>query len=137
MASYNLISLVSNGSFEGLHALEDISLRHNHIHHIESGAFLALEHLRTVNLVENYLRQIFSDIFSRNLYMTDVLLGTNLFHSIPYMNYSSHYNLSIIDFSRNQIKSSLFICCPVEPNIFSFLMHNNILSHMLTFRQSY
>ncbi len=129
--SWNLIDEVRKNDLRGLHSLEKLSLRGNHISSIDALSFRDLSSLKTLNLMGNKLEEWSSNIthafrsslevlnLSDNLItqvtgtmfdramprLRDLLLDVNAMNRIDDDAFASLQNLRVLSLNRNLLKS--------------------------------
>ncbi|XP_062319868.1 adhesion G protein-coupled receptor A3 [Osmerus eperlanus] len=108
--SNNKISLVRNGSFYGLAALEKLDLRNNLISTLEPGAFRGLLSLRRLDLSNNRIGCLSPEMFIDLGNLSKLYLSGNIFYSLPAGLFTNLLSLRVLNFSTE----SLFCDCQLE-----------------------
>ncbi|XP_041464713.1 toll-like receptor 3 [Lytechinus variegatus] len=126
----NLIVHLKNNSFDNLTQLATLNIRLNLISKLDTGAFSPLTRLEILDLTGNMLTQLPDGLFDSNSFLSRLVLTSNCFKTVPSNTLMTHLdqlrylslgrnaimevnftafqflkNLSVIDFSGNNIAS--------------------------------
>ncbi|XP_054768129.2 toll-like receptor 3 [Lytechinus pictus] len=105
----NLLSKLSNRSFNGLPNLVSLNLQSNKVgDNIEKGAFCSLPKLNAIQLSNNGITSVPSDLFSKNRRLQKVNLANNKLESFPIDVLESLDTLQFVDVSDNLITNLHF-----------------------------
>ncbi|KAL6486992.1 hypothetical protein MHYP_G00036180 [Metynnis hypsauchen] len=108
--SSNKISMVKNGSFFSLHALERLDLRSNLISTVEPGAFRGLAMLKRLDLSNNRIGCLSPEMFLDLGSLSKLNVSGNIFSTLPEGLFVHLNSLRILHFSTDY----LFCDCQLE-----------------------
>ncbi|XP_791913.4 slit homolog 3 protein [Strongylocentrotus purpuratus] len=109
--SVNKLTVLYNGSFQGVPNVTLLNLQVNPINSIQSRTFWKLTKLSTLIIIGNNLDYIPPKIFLKNLLLTKLLLNGNHLEAVPHEAFSDIPNLSNVELAGNKIKSLNFEGC--------------------------
>ncbi|XP_048126309.1 adhesion G protein-coupled receptor A3 [Alosa alosa] len=101
--SHNKISLLKNGSFFGLAALEKLDLRNNLISRLEPGAFRGLAALKRLDLSNNRIGCLSPEMFLGLGNLTKLNLSGNIFSTLPDGLFAHLLSLRALHFSTDSV----------------------------------
>ncbi|XP_065603223.1 adhesion G protein-coupled receptor A2 [Cyrtonyx montezumae] len=103
LLSNNKITVLQNGSFFGLWALEKLDLKNNLISTVQPGAFLGLPELKRLDLSNNRIGCLSAGVFQGLSNLLRLNMSGNIFSSLPPGVFDELPSLKVVDFSTEHL----------------------------------
>ncbi|KAL2296334.1 hypothetical protein Nmel_018635 [Mimus melanotis] len=103
MLSNNKITVLENGSFFGLRALEKLDLKNNLISTVQPGAFLGLPELKRLDLSNNRIGCLSASVFQGLPSLLRLNMSGNIFSSLPPGVFDELPSLKVVDFATEYL----------------------------------
>ncbi|XP_071585128.1 adhesion G protein-coupled receptor A2 [Heliangelus exortis] len=103
LLSNNKITVLENGSFFGLWALEKLDLKNNLISTVQPGAFLGLPELKRLDLSNNRIGCLSASVFQGLPNLLRLNMSGNIFSSLPPGVFDELPSLKVVDFSTEYL----------------------------------
>lgn len=131
--SYNSISVVERGAFDGLKDLKYLQLNNNLLHTLQYGCFLALKNLRTLQLANNTIEMV-EGLFNGLNSLQVLNLSNNSITELPIMAILSDlHSLLDLDISNNYLTElqTAYIAWDLKHLNSLYLQNNRFQCHHL------
>ncbi|XP_059346639.1 adhesion G protein-coupled receptor A2 [Ammospiza nelsoni] len=99
----NKITMLENGSFFGLRALEKLDLKNNLISTVQPGAFLGLPELKRLDLSNNRIGCLSASVFQGLHNLLRLNMSGNIFSSLPPGVFDELPSLKVVDFATEYL----------------------------------
>ncbi|XP_038016349.1 adhesion G protein-coupled receptor A2-like isoform X2 [Motacilla alba alba] len=99
----NKITVLENGSFFGLRALEKLDLKNNLISTVQPGAFLGLPELKRLDLSNNRIGCLSASVFQGLPNLLRLNMSGNIFSSLPPGVFDELPSLKVVDFATEYL----------------------------------
>ncbi|XP_017687422.1 PREDICTED: adhesion G protein-coupled receptor A2 [Lepidothrix coronata] len=103
LLSNNKITVLENGSFFGLRALEKLDLKNNLISTVQPGAFLGLPELKRLDLSNNRIGCLSASVFQGLPNLLRLNMSGNIFSSLPPGVFDELPSLKVVDFATEYL----------------------------------
>ncbi|KAM8794520.1 adhesion G protein-coupled receptor A2 [Eudromia elegans] len=103
LLSNNRITVLQNGSFFGLRALQKLDLRNNLISTVQPGAFLGLPELKRLDLSNNRIGCLSGGVFRGLAALVRLNVSGNIFSSLPAGVFDELPSLKVVDFATEHL----------------------------------
>ncbi|NXC39238.1 AGRA2 protein, partial [Penelope pileata] len=103
LLSNNKITVLQNGSFFGLRALEKLDLKNNLISTVQPGAFLGLPELKRLDLSNNRIGCLSAGVFQGLSSLLRLNMSGNIFSSLPPDVFDELPSLKAVDFATEYL----------------------------------
>ncbi|XP_072213243.1 adhesion G protein-coupled receptor A2 [Excalfactoria chinensis] len=103
LLSNNKITVLQNGSFFGLRALEKLDLKNNLISTVQPGAFLGLPELKRLDLSNNRIGCLSASVFQGLTNLLRLNMSGNIFSSLPPGVFDELPSLKVVDFATEYL----------------------------------
>ncbi|XP_056364720.1 adhesion G protein-coupled receptor A2-like [Oenanthe melanoleuca] len=103
LLSNNKITVLENGSFFGLRALEKLDLKNNLISTVQPGAFLGLPDLKRLDLSNNRIGCLSASVFQGLPNLLRLNMSGNIFSSLPPGVFDELPSLKVVDFATEYL----------------------------------
>uniref|UniRef100_A0A8B9DEY1 Adhesion G protein-coupled receptor A2 n=1 Tax=Anser cygnoides TaxID=8845 RepID=A0A8B9DEY1_ANSCY len=103
LLSNNKITVLENGSFFGLRALEKLDLKNNLISTVQPGAFLGLPELKRLDLSNNRIGCLSASVFQGLSSLLRLNMSGNIFSSLPPGVFDELPSLKVVDFATEYL----------------------------------
>ncbi|XP_062453060.1 adhesion G protein-coupled receptor A2 isoform X1 [Rhea pennata] len=103
LLSNNKITVLKNGSFYGLRALEKLDLKNNLISTVQPGAFLGLPELRRLDLSNNRIGCLSASVFQGLSNLVRLNMSGNIFSSLQPGVFDELPSLKVVDFATEYL----------------------------------
>ncbi|XP_064896947.1 adhesion G protein-coupled receptor A2 [Columba livia] len=103
LLSNNKITVLENGSFFGLQALEKLDLKNNLISTVQPGAFLGLPELKRLDLSNNRIGCLSASVFQGLPNLLRLNVSGNIFSSLPPGVFDELPSLKVVDFATEYL----------------------------------
>ncbi|XP_064256510.1 adhesion G protein-coupled receptor A2 [Passer domesticus] len=103
LLSNNKITVLENGSFFGLRALEKLDLKNNLISTVQPGAFLGLPELKRLDLSNNRIGCLSASVFQGLPSLLRLNMSGNIFSSLPPGVFDELPSLKVVDFATEYL----------------------------------
>uniref|UniRef100_A0A452IZT0 Adhesion G protein-coupled receptor A2 n=1 Tax=Gopherus agassizii TaxID=38772 RepID=A0A452IZT0_9SAUR len=103
LLSNNKITVLKNGSFFGLHALEKLDLKNNLISTIQPGAFLGLSELKRLDISNNRIGCLSASVFQGLTNLLRLNVSGNIFSSLQPGIFDELPSLKVVDFATEYL----------------------------------
>ncbi|XP_016159053.1 PREDICTED: adhesion G protein-coupled receptor A2 [Ficedula albicollis] len=103
LLSNNKITVLENGSFFGLRALEKLDLKNNLISTVQPGAFLGLPELKRLDLSNNRIGCLSASVFQGLPNLLRLNMSGNIFSSLPPSVFDELPSLKVVDFATEYL----------------------------------
>ncbi|NXN97770.1 AGRA2 protein, partial [Rhinopomastus cyanomelas] len=103
LLSNNRITVLENGSFAGLWALEKLDLKNNLISRVQPGAFLGLSELKRLDLSNNRIGCLSASVFQGLPNLLRLNMSGNIFSSLPPGVFDELPSLKVVDFGTEYL----------------------------------
>ncbi|KAM6234968.1 adhesion G protein-coupled receptor A2 [Porphyrio hochstetteri] len=103
LLSNNKITVLENGSFTGLQALEKLDLKNNLISTVQPGAFLGLPELKRLDLSNNRIGCLSASVFQGLPNLLRLNMSGNIFSSLPAGVFDELPSLKVVDFATEYL----------------------------------
>ncbi|KAM6996353.1 adhesion G protein-coupled receptor A2 [Passerculus sandwichensis] len=103
LLSNNKITVLENGSFFGLRALEKLDLKNNLISTVQPGAFLGLPELKRLDLSNNRIGCLSASVFQGLHNLLRLNMSGNIFSSLPPGVFDELPSLKVVDFATEYL----------------------------------
>uniref|UniRef100_H0Z2Q2 Adhesion G protein-coupled receptor A2 n=1 Tax=Taeniopygia guttata TaxID=59729 RepID=H0Z2Q2_TAEGU len=103
LLSNNKITVLENGSFLGLRALEKLDLKNNLISTVQPGAFLGLPELKRLDLSNNRIGCLSASVFQGLPNLLRLNMSGNIFSSLPPGVFDELPSLKVVDFGTEYL----------------------------------
>ncbi|XP_053856811.1 adhesion G protein-coupled receptor A2 [Vidua macroura] len=103
LLSNNKITVLENGSFFGLRALEKLDLKNNLISTVQPGAFLGLPELKRLDLSNNRIGCLSASVFQGLPNLLRLNMSGNIFSSLPPGVFDELPSLKVVDFGTEYL----------------------------------
>ncbi|RMB95139.1 hypothetical protein DUI87_28415 [Hirundo rustica rustica] len=103
LLSNNKITVLENGSFSGLRALEKLDLKNNLISTVQPGAFLGLPELKRLDLSNNRIGCLSASVFQGLPNLLRLNVSGNIFSSLPPGVFDELPSLKVVDFATEYL----------------------------------